>query len=338
MAVFLYLLIGIAVAVDMGKYRTRSSTNPQRPRFDYTGLDPVRSQKWYLDSRGAHKAKQRVLKETQLQRQALRPRNSQKGRRKKLTQRKAKRKVQRLVSTNTKSISIPNIDALDQNENIIDNDIDESKISVDDNGVSAVSDIDNVNIKINGKHDNDLHEALKMVNQQINELKKHKKLTPKHLQMFEKCSILKMYLLQRMEDIPKMSIYENIYNLFQFTGRTVRSWVSALFGGDSGRLTPVSLSQQGDHPKIAKGLQTVEHHYRFKLFVYGLIRKRKPWGTHTVANWVNTVLLKEEVAERGPYSNRTIRQWLIDAGFTWHRFSKSEYPDGHERPDVIEVS
>lgn len=333
------LCAAYCVAVDMGRYKTRSCTNPQQTRFDYRGLCDQQKKKWYLSSRGAARAKRHALsKIQQLQQQRReerqRPnRRNHKGRRKKLKHIKG---LRRKPNPFTNTVLNQSTDAVDRSADSNVNDFDDAKISVDDDRVSMINDIVNVNRTQKGHED--LTAALDMINGQINGLRRHKELTQKHLVMYEKCSVLKMYLLQRMDSIPKMVIYDHIYKLYGYCRQTARRWIKQLFAGDSGGLTPVTLSKRGNHTKIPKGLQSLQQHYQFKKYVHGLIRKRKAWNTATVAQYVNNELLQAEVAERGHgYSNRTIRQWLVEAGFVWHRFSKSEYSDGHERPDVVEV-
>lgn len=321
----------------MGKYRTRSAVNPHKARFDYTGLCGQSKKKFYLSERGEKNASRYVQQKIQLQkeqrRQDRQPRNqrNQRSRRKRWAHKK--RSKQTTSSTDNR------IDAINENEDDIKNDIDQSNLSVDDQDVFEIVDIENVIDDTKGNGKDDLSAAMDLIDGQIIDLKKSKELTPKHLKMYEKCNVLKMYLMQRIDGISKMVIYDNVRKIYGYCRQTAREWVKQLFGGDSGQLTPVTLSKTGNHTKIAKGLQSIEDHYEFKKYVHGLIRERKAWGTRTVTYWVNTVLLKDQVTERGrPYSERTVRQWLVDAGFVWHRFSKSEYPDGHEREDVIQVS
>ena len=80
--------------------------------------------------------------------------------------------------------------------------------------------------------------------------------------MYEKCSALNMYLLQRIDSIPKWVIYDNIYELVGYCRQTTRRWVKQLFGGGTGTLTPVELIEDWGTRKDFKRLQSVEHHYR----------------------------------------------------------------------------
>ena len=156
----------------------------------------------------------------------------------------------------------------------------------------------------------------------------------KQYDLLRRYMVLQMYYSMLSHDVSKMEIYEQIRMVHEYSHQSVIDWVREF--ESNGFLEP---SKQGDHPKIPKGLDSIELQAQFKAYLDSQIKKKQHFAIQDVAKWVNDTLLNDKVKEKDnqPFSVSTVTQWAKDLGYSYGKHSKTVYIDGHEREDVIKV-
>eukprot|EP01084_Bolivina_argentea_P310556 537424_1 len=120
---------------------------------------------------------------------------------------------------------------------------------------------------------------------------------------------------------------------YEYCNSTVRKYIDQ-FEHDY----EIAKSLQGLHPKTIEALNTIELQVQFKGYIKEKILSKKRFTADNITQWVNTVLLKDKVENRGnPYNEKTVLIWMRQFGYIYGKYKKSVYIDGHERDDVVKA-
>lgn len=169
-------------------------------------------------------------------------------------------------------------------------------------------------------------ECFAAVKERVSAIFKRKAADWKEMDLLRRYYVLQHYYRLRIDGVPKMGIYATLYALYEHSDSTIRRWVKEFETGHY--LLP---SAKGCHKKIGPGLDSIELIAMFKSHCNAEIAARKQPTTMDIAKWVNEDLLADKVTARGKlYSDGTVGVWMKGLGFSWGKFKKLTYFDGHE--------